>query len=48
MRFIAKNNKDFTIKTAGNAWKKEVGPFGLVYNVREKTSAENCKFTVVQ
>ncbi|PHN47163.1 DUF3757 domain-containing protein [Pseudomonas syringae] len=48
MRFIAKNNKDFTIKTAGNAWKKEDGPFGLVYNVCEKTSAENCKFTVVQ
>ncbi|MDC3738145.1 DUF3757 domain-containing protein [Pseudomonas syringae pv. syringae] len=48
MRFIAKNNKDFTIKTAGNAWKKEDGPFGLVYNVCEKTSPENCKFTVVQ
>lgn len=26
MRFIAKNNKDFTIKTAGSAWKKEDGP----------------------
>ncbi|WP_236444772.1 DUF3757 domain-containing protein [Pseudomonas syringae] len=48
MRFIAKNNKDFTIKTAGNAWKKEDGPFGLVYNVCEKTSPDNCKFTVVQ
>ncbi|MBS7424604.1 DUF3757 domain-containing protein [Pseudomonas syringae] len=48
MRFIAKNNKDFTIKTAGSAWKKEDGPFGLVYNVCEKTSPENCKFTVVQ
>ncbi|RMS24240.1 hypothetical protein ALP69_03362 [Pseudomonas syringae pv. aceris] len=36
MRFIAKNNKDFTIKTAGSAWKKEDGPFGLVYNVCEK------------
>ncbi|WP_226487877.1 DUF3757 domain-containing protein [Pseudomonas sp. B20] len=47
MRFIAKNNKDFTIKTAGNAWKKEDGPFGLVYNVCEKTSPDNCKFTVV-
>ncbi|MCA5973421.1 MULTISPECIES: DUF3757 domain-containing protein [Pseudomonas] len=48
MRFIAKNNKDFTIKTASSAWKKEDGPFGLVYNVCEKTSPENCKFTVVQ
>lgn len=48
MRFIAKNNKDFTVKTAGSAWKKEDGPFGLVYNVCEKTSPENCKFTVVQ
>ncbi|WP_440072642.1 DUF3757 domain-containing protein [Pseudomonas fragariae (ex Marin et al. 2024)] len=48
MRFIAKNNKDFNIKTAGSAWKKEDGPFGLVYNVCEKTSPENCKFTVVQ
>jgi hypothetical protein len=48
MRFIAKNNKDFTVKTAGGAWKKEDGPFGLVYNVCEKTSPENCKFTVVQ
>ncbi len=48
MRFITKNNKDFTVKTAGSAWKKEDGPFGLVYNVCEKTSPENCKFTVVQ
>jgi hypothetical protein len=48
MRFIAKNNKDFIVKTAGSAWKKEDGPFGLVYNVCEKTSPENCKFTVVQ
>ncbi|KFE44773.1 DUF3757 domain-containing protein [Pseudomonas congelans] len=48
MRFIAKINKDFTVKTAGSAWKKEDGPFGLIYNVCEKTSPENCKFTVVQ
>ncbi|KPX46508.1 Uncharacterized protein ALO68_01517 [Pseudomonas syringae pv. helianthi] len=48
MRFIAKNNKDFTVKTAGSVWKKEDGPFGLVYNVCEKTSPENCNFTVVQ
>ena len=48
MRFVTKNNKDFTIKTAGSAWKKEDGPFGLVYNVCEKTSPENCKFAVVQ
>ncbi|MDU8647319.1 MULTISPECIES: DUF3757 domain-containing protein [Pseudomonas syringae group] len=48
MRFIAKNNKDFTVKTAGSAWKKEDGPFGLIYNVCEKTSPENCKFTVIQ
>ncbi|MBP1147149.1 MULTISPECIES: DUF3757 domain-containing protein [Pseudomonas] len=48
MRFIAKNNKDFTVKTASGVWKKEDGPFGLVYSVCEKTSPENCKFTVVQ
>ncbi|GFZ63410.1 MULTISPECIES: DUF3757 domain-containing protein [Pseudomonas syringae group] len=48
MRFIANKNKTFTVKTASGAWKKENGPFGLVYNVCEKTSPENCKFTVVQ
>ncbi|RMN28811.1 hypothetical protein ALQ62_04050 [Pseudomonas coronafaciens pv. zizaniae] len=45
MRFIAKNNKDFTVKTSGSTWKKEDGPFGLTYNVCEKTSPENCTFT---
>ncbi|BCS43203.1 MULTISPECIES: DUF3757 domain-containing protein [Pseudomonas syringae group genomosp. 2] len=48
MRFTAKNNKDFTVKTAGSIWKKENGFLGLVYNVCEKTSPENCKFTVVK
>ncbi|MFH7396999.1 DUF3757 domain-containing protein, partial [Pseudomonas syringae group genomosp. 7] len=47
LRFFAKNNKDFSVKSAGSVWKKEDGPFGLVYNLCEKTSPENCKFTVV-
>lgn len=28
MRFIAKNNKDFTVKTAGSTWKKRKWFFG--------------------
>ncbi|CNI83564.1 DUF3757 domain-containing protein [Yersinia mollaretii] len=48
MRFITKNEKDFSIQTEGNNWKTEPGPFGLIYNVCEKTSPENCKFTVHQ
>jgi len=46
MRFISKNEKAFLIQPDGNAWKKKCGPFGLIYYVREKTSPENCKFTV--
>lgn len=48
MRFITKNEKEFSIQTEGNAWKKENGHFGLIYNVCEKTSPVNCKFTVHQ
>lgn len=48
MRFIAKNEREFTIQTEGDAWKKEDGPFGLINNIREKTAPENCKFTVIQ
>ena len=46
MRFITKNEQAFSIQPDGDAWKKESGPFGLIYNVCEKTSPENCKFTV--
>ncbi len=48
MRFIPRNGKEFAIQTEGNAWKKEDGPFGLIYNVCEKTVPQNCKFTVNQ
>ncbi|CAI0718333.1 DUF3757 domain-containing protein [Serratia quinivorans] len=48
MRFTAKNERDFTIQTEGDAWKKEEGSFGMIYNVCEKTAPENCKFTVIQ
>jgi hypothetical protein len=46
MRFISKNGKDFTIKTGSAHWKKEDGPFGLIYNVCETTAPENCTFTI--
>lgn len=46
MRFISKNEQAFFIQPDGNTWKKENGPFGLIYNICEKTSPENCKFTV--
>ncbi|TFZ51256.1 DUF3757 domain-containing protein [Serratia proteamaculans] len=48
MRFIAKNEKDFTIQTEGDAWKEEEGAFGMINSVCEKTAPENCKFTVIQ
>jgi len=45
MRFIPANEKELSIDTEGDAWKKEEGAFGLIYNVCEKTAPENCKFT---
>lgn len=47
MRFIANMGKPVTVKTEGNARKKEEGPFGLIYNVCEETSPENCTFTLI-
>lgn len=46
MRFIPDNEKEFTIETVGSVWQKEDGPFGLIYDVCEKTMPENCEFTV--
>lgn len=46
MRFIPRYRKEFSIQVDANVWKKEIGPFGLIYNVCEKTSPENCKFTL--
>ncbi|HBO23523.1 DUF3757 domain-containing protein [Providencia sp.] len=48
MRFTPKNEKEFTIKTEGNGWTKESGNFGLIYNVCENTSPENCIFKISQ
>ena len=48
MRFLANNEKDFTIKTEGDAWVKEDGPFGLIYSVCEKNMPENCTFSLIQ
>lgn len=48
MRFLAHNKKDFNVKAVGDAWKKEDGPFGLIYDVCEKNAAENCKFSLIQ
>lgn len=48
MRFLANNEKDFTLKTEGDAWVKEDGPFGLIYSVCEKTMAENCTLSLIQ
>lgn len=48
MHFITINEKEFTIQTKGSSWKNETGDFGLIYNVCEKTSPENCKFTINQ
>ncbi|MDR5612174.1 MAG: hypothetical protein RAM36_03880 [Arsenophonus sp.] len=35
MKFVLKNEieieREFTIQTVGNLWKKENGPFGLIY-----------------
>lgn len=41
-----KNEREFTIQTVGNLWKKEDWPFGLIYDTCEKTAPENCIFTV--
>ncbi|MCI3946697.1 hypothetical protein K0038_03768 [Pseudomonas syringae] len=46
MRFIAASGKPVTVKTEGSAWQQEEGPLGLTYNVCEKTSPENCTFTL--
>lgn len=52
MKFVLKNKneneneREFTIQTVGNLWKKEDGPFGLIYDACEKTAPENCIFTV--
>ncbi|MDR5615787.1 DUF3757 domain-containing protein [Arsenophonus sp.] len=48
MKFVLKNEneREFTIQTVGNLWKKEDGPFGLIYDACEKTAPENCIFTV--
>lgn len=47
MRFSPTNKKDFTIKIEGKVWKQEHASFGLIYNVCENTSPENCEFTVI-
>uniref|UniRef100_A0A3B0MCZ8 DUF3757 domain-containing protein n=1 Tax=Arsenophonus endosymbiont of Trialeurodes vaporariorum TaxID=235567 RepID=A0A3B0MCZ8_9GAMM len=50
MKFDLKNEneieREFTIQTVCNLWKKEDGPFGLIYDACEKTAPENCIFTV--
>ncbi|SPP31056.1 hypothetical protein ARAF_0159 [Arsenophonus endosymbiont of Aleurodicus floccissimus] len=48
MKFVLKNEneKEFTIQTVGNLWKKADGPFGLIDDSCEKTAPENCIFTV--
>lgn len=50
MKFVLTNEneieREFTIQTVGNLWKKEDGPFGLIYDACEKTAPENCIFTV--
>ncbi|WP_334473821.1 DUF3757 domain-containing protein [Arsenophonus sp. PmNCSU2021_1] len=50
MKFVLKNKneneREFTIQTVGNLWKKEDGPFGLIYDACEKIAPENCIFTV--
>lgn len=54
MKFVLKNEneneneieREFTIQTVGNLWKKEDGSFGLIYDACEKTAPENCIFTV--
>ncbi|RCS21317.1 DUF3757 domain-containing protein [Phyllobacterium salinisoli] len=39
--------KSFTIETKGDVWKKEEGPFGLIYDVCETVDPEKCQFSVI-
>ena len=48
MLFLPDNDKEYTVITEGEVWRKEPGHFGLIYNVCEKTAPENCKFSLVQ
>ncbi|WP_003447465.1 DUF3757 domain-containing protein [Pseudomonas sp. Lz4W] len=48
LRFLAKNESDFNIKTEGDTWKKEHGPFGIIYHVCENTAPQDCKFSLIQ
>lgn len=48
LRFLAKNESDFNIKTEGDTWKNEHGPFGIIYHVCENTAPQDCKFSLIQ
>lgn len=46
MRFLPKAGENFTIKTEGDVWKKEEGPFGLIYSVCDDRDPGKCAFHI--